>query len=268
MLCKDVMAVLEENFARSYAMDWDNVGLLVGREEKPVRRIYVALDATDEVIDEAAQWGADLLVTHHPLIFSGMKRITGQDFIGRRVLNLARRDIAYYAMHTNYDVVRMGKLAADRLKLMRQDVLEVTCEGQQPDHGENEVCREGIGRTGYLTEPVPLEDCCEWVKKAFSLEAVRVFGDLKKPVHKVAVCPGSGKSVIRDALGRSADVLITGDMGHHEGIDAAAQGMAVIDAGHYGLEYIFVEDMKEYLKEKITGAEVLAAPVKHPYVNL
>ena len=82
MLCKDVMAVMEENFARSYAMDWDNVGLLVGREEKPVRRIYVALDATDEVIDEAARWGADLLVTHHPLIFSGMKRITGQDFIG------------------------------------------------------------------------------------------------------------------------------------------------------------------------------------------
>ena len=252
MLCKDVMAVIEESFARNYAMDWDNVGLLVGREDKPVGKIYVALDATDEVIDEAARWGADLLVTHHPLIFSGMKRITSQDFIGRRVLGLAKRDIAYYAMHTNYDVVRMGKLAADRLGLVRQDVLEVTCEWQQAACGGQEICREGIGRTGYLEEPVSLEDCCEWVK----------------PVRKVAVCPGSGKSVIREALGRSADVLITGDMGHHEGIDATAQGMAVIDAGHYGLEYIFVEDMKEYLQEKITGAEVLAAPVKHPYVNL
>lgn len=78
MLCKDVMAVIEGSYARRYAMEWDNVGLLVGRDDKEIERIYVALDASDEVIAEAARWGADLLVTHHPLIFGGMKQITNQ----------------------------------------------------------------------------------------------------------------------------------------------------------------------------------------------
>ena len=128
MLCKDIMAVIEDSYAREYAMEWDNVGLLVGRTDKEIGRIYVALDAVDEVIIEAVNLEADMLVTHHPLIFGGMKQITNQDFIGRRVLLMARRDMAYYAMHTNYDVVRMAQLSADYLKLKEQEVLEVTCE--------------------------------------------------------------------------------------------------------------------------------------------
>lgn len=260
MLCKDIMAVIEGSYAREYAMEWDNVGLLVGRDDKEVARLYVALDAVDEVLDEAVKRGADMLVTHHPLIFGGMKRITNQDFIGRRVLLMARRDMAYYAMHTNYDVVRMARLSAELLRLKEQQVLEGTCE----ESGE----AKGIGRIGYLEEPVSLKACCEGVKKAFSLEAVRVFGDLQKTVRKAAVCPGSGRSVIRDALYKGADVLITGDIGHHDGIDAVAQGMAVIDAGHYGLEHIFIEDMRRYLSEKLTDVEVIAASVKHPYMNI
>lgn len=260
MLCKDIMAVIEGSYAREYAMEWDNVGLLVGRDDKEVARLYVALDAVDEVLDEAVKRGADMLVTHHPLIFGGMKRITNQDFIGRRVLLMARRDMAYYAMHTNYDVVRMAQLSAELLRLKEQQVLEVTCE----ESGE----AKGIGRIGYLEEPVSLKACCEGVKKAFSLEAVRVFGDLQKTVRKAAVCPGSGRSVIRDALYKGADVLITGDIGHHDGIDAVAQGMAVIDAGHYGLEHIFIEDMRRYLSEKLTDVEVIAASLKHPYMNI
>ena len=260
MLCKDIMSAIEGSYARGYAMEWDNVGLLVGRDDKEIERIYLALDAADEVIAEAAQCGADLLLTHHPLIFGGMKKITNQDFIGRRVLELARRDICYYAMHTNYDVIRMAELAANLLGLGRQEVLDVTCE----EAGED----KGIGRVGYLEEPSDLELCCETVKKAFSLDAVRVFGNLKMQVHKAAVCPGSGKSVIQDALNKGADVLITGDIGHHEGIDAVAQGMAVIDAGHYGMEHIFAEDMKGFLTEHLPGVEIITAPVRHPYVSV
>lgn len=260
MLCKDVMSAIESSYARGFALDWDNVGLLVGRDDKEIGRIYLALDAVDESIKEAAQFGADLLVTHHPLIFGGMKRITNQDFIGRRVLELARRDICYYAMHTNYDVVRMGKLAADLLGLLRQEVLDVTYEGP-----EEEI---GVGRVGFLEGPTVLGSCCETVKKAFSLDAVRAFGDLNMQVHKAAVCPGSGKSVIQDALNKGADVLITGDIGHHEGIDAVAQGMAVIDAGHYGMEHIFVEDMRRFLTERLPGVEIIAAPVKHPFTSV
>ncbi len=257
MLCREVTDIIEQRFPKEYALDWDNVGLLAGRDDKEVRCIYIALDASDEVIHTAAQQGADMLVTHHPLIFSGMKRITNQDFIGRRILGLIRRDISYYAMHTNYDVLGMAALSGSMIGLKQPEALEMTCEAQ-----------EGIGRIGQLEKAVSLRQCCEDVKRAFHLESVRVFGNPDRTVERIAICPGSGKSVIGEALKKQADVLITGDIGHHEGIDAAAQGMAVIDAGHYGLEHIFVEDMKDYLGKKLEGVQIITAPVCHPFVNI
>ena len=257
MLCREVTDIIEQRFQKEYALDWDNVGLLAGRDDKEVRCIYIALDASDEVIHAAARQGADMLVTHHPLIFSGMKRITNQDFIGRRILGLIRRDISYYAMHTNYDVLGMAALSGSMIGLKQPEALEVTCEAQ-----------EGIGRIGHLEKAVSLKQCCEDVKRAFHLESVRVFGNPDRTVERIAICPGSGKSVIGEALKKQADVLITGDIGHHEGIDAAAQGMAVIDAGHYGLEHIFVEDMKDYLGKKLEGVQIITAPVCHPFVNI
>lgn len=257
MLCREVTDIIEQRFPKEYALDWDNVGLLAGRDDKEVRCIYIALDASDEVIHAAAQQGAHMLVTHHPLIFSGMKRITNQDFIGRRILELIRRDISYYAMHTNYDVLGMAALSGSMIGLKQPEALEVTCEAQ-----------EGIGRIGQLEKAVSLKQCCEDVKRAFHLESVRVFGNPDRTVERIAICPGSGKSVIGEALKKQADVLITGDIGHHEGIDAAAQGMAVIDAGHYGLEHIFVEDMKDYLGKKLEGVQIITAPVCHPFVNI
>lgn len=260
MLCKDVLAVIEEAYPVSYALEWDNTGLLAGRDDKEIQRIYVAVDVTDETLDEAIRCGVDLLVTHHPLIFSGMRQITNRDFIGRRILKLIRHDISYYAMHTNYDVLRMARLAADMLDLKQQEILEVTCcESTE---------RNGIGRVGRLVRPVTLKECCEEVKRVFHLDAVRVFGDMQGQTNRIAICPGSGKSVIKEALRKQADVLITGDIGHHDGIDAAAQGMAVIDAGHYGIEQIFAEDMRGYLAGRLKEVEVVAAPVRHPFATV
>lgn len=257
MICREVTDIIEQRYPKEYALDWDNVGLLAGRDDKEVRCIYIALDASDEVINAAADQEADMLVTHHPLIFGGMKRITNQDFIGRRILGLIRHDIAYYAMHTNYDVLGMAALAGDIIGIRQQETLEVTHEAQ-----------EGIGRIGQFEKAVSLRQCCEVVKQAFHLESVRVFGDPDRMVEKIAICPGSGKSVIGEALKKQADVLVTGDIGHHEGIDAEAQGMSVIDAGHYGLEHIFVEDMKDYLEKNLEGVRIITAPVRHPFVNI
>lgn len=270
MVCKDILAVIESAYPAEYALEWDNVGLLAGRDDREVKSIYIAVDATDEVIREAVSCGADLLITHHPLIFGGMKRITNRDFIGRRLLELIRHDISCYAMHTNYDVLRMAKLAADMMRLEEQEVLEVTCRGTEAAKAGEAAADsvEGIGRIGQFETPVTLRQCCEEVKKAFRLNGVRVFGDLEGQTERIAICPGSGKSVIQEALRKKADVLITGDIGHHEGIDAAAQGMAVIDAGHYGIERIFVEDMKRYLAEKLSGVEIRTAPVCHPFVSI
>ena len=104
MICSDIIQKIEERYPTRYALEWDNVGLLAGRMDKEIKKIYIALDATDEVIDEAVTWGADMLLTHHPMIFKPVKRVTDQDFIGRRLMKMIQNDLSYYAMHTNYDV--------------------------------------------------------------------------------------------------------------------------------------------------------------------
>jgi len=260
MLCREVMERIERAYPGSSALEWDNVGLLVGREDKEVKRIYVALDATNEVIEAAIRTEADMLVTHHPLIFGGLKQVTNRNFIGARVLKLARCDISYYAMHTNYDVKRMAGLSCEMLHMEGTEILEVT------DVCENGM-EEGIGRIADV-EQMSLGELCEKVKRVFKIDALRVFGDLDISVGRIAVCPGSGKSVIEIALKKGADVLVTGDIGHHEGIDAWAQGMAVVDAGHYGIEHIFVDDMKQYLEKNVPGAKVWAAVPCYPFITV
>lgn len=135
MECKKVIEILEKQSPKSYACDWDNVGLLVGREDKEIQKIYIALDATDEVIEEAIANGADMLLTHHPMIFKGMKRVTQEDFIGRRIIRLIQNDMVYYAMHTNFDVMGMADLAADYLEISDTRVLEITSVSETGEEG-------------------------------------------------------------------------------------------------------------------------------------
>lgn len=256
MICREIIEIIERKYARFYAMSWDNVGLLCGSYEKEVKKIYVALDATDEVIEDAVRVGSDMLVTHHPLIMSGLNRITDDDFIGKRIMKFIRHDISYYAMHTNYDVRGMAELAGNKLMLKNPEVLEVT------DASEG---LEGIGRIADLQKPMTLRQCCELVKDAFSLDNVKVFGNLDAEVSRMAICPGSGKSFVKTAVKKGADVYVTGDIGHHDGIDAVAQNLAVIDAGHYGMEHIFIKDMAEYLRDNLVGIEIKTAEIEHPF---
>ena len=257
MECKKVIELLEKQSPKSYACDWDNVGLLVGREDKEIQKIYIELDATDEAIEEAIANGADMLLTHHPMIFKGMKRVTQEDFIGRRIIRLIQNDMVYYAMHTNFDVMGMADLAADYLGISDTRVLEIT--------SVSETGEEGIGRYGSLKKEMTVRECCEEVKQAFSLENVKVFGDLERKVKTAAISPGSGKSVISNALQAGVDVLITGDIDHHEGIDAVAQNMTVIDAGHYGVEHIFIPYMEQYLKREAKELEIAVQPLTFPF---
>lgn len=274
MLCREVINEIEKAYPGNYAVSGDNVGLLAGRDDKKVETIYVAVDATDEVIEDAVRAGADMLVTHHPLIYGSMRQVNNLDFIGQRLIRLIQNDISYYAMHTNYDVLRMGKLAGERMHLRDACALEVTAyrrgdAGQDGPEGagktETEANEEGLGRIGELEEAVSLRQCAAFVKEAFSLEEVKVFGSLDCEIKRAAICPGSGKSVIGTAIEKGADVLVTGDIGHHEGIDAVAQGLCIIDGGHYGIEHIFTEDVKRYLEIHLDGVDIAGAPVKHPF---
>lgn len=253
----EIRRILTGLAPEEYAMDWDNSGFLLGREEKEVKKVLITVDVDDETVETAVKQSVDLIISHHPLLFSAVKRITDGDFIGKRILTLLGKDIAYYAMHTNYDVCRMGLLAADRLELTGALPLEVT--------GEKDGRAVGIGCIGTLSTEVSVTEFAQRVRKRFGLCGLRCFGGEKK-IQKVAVCPGAGSSVIPEALKKGADVLVTGDIGHHTGIDAAAQGLSIIDAGHYGLEYLFIEDVKELLEEQFKGEVcLLSMPKKIPF---
>ena len=240
MKCGRIIDSLEEMYPVANAEDWDNVGLIVGRRDKEVRKIYIAVDPTDEVIQCAIEVQADMIITHHPLIFRAIKKVNADDFITRRVLRLARHDMCYYAMHTNFDVTEMADAAADKIRLKKRSVLSVTYE--------DDIAKGGFGRVGRLPSVMTLKECAEYVKKCFRLKYVRVYGELDTELETAAICPGSGKSMIGDAVKAGADVFITGDIEHHDGLDCIAQGLTVIDAGHYGIEKIFIESVKEYLK--------------------
>lgn len=257
MTFKELEIILEELAPSELALEWDNVGLLVGDERQGIHTAYLALDATDEVIRDASRCGADILITHHPLIFRGMKRVTMDDFIGRRIQNLIRNGISYYAMHTNFDVCVMGKLAAERLELENGEVLEVTGSLQ------GNPC--GIGHVGNLASPISLSECVNLVKGRFEVPQVTVYGDGKRQVQRIAVVPGSGGDEIELAIAARADVLITGDITHHKGIDGLAQGLCILDAGHYGLEHIFTDYMESYLAERAPQVEVIKSGHTMPY---
>lgn len=257
MKCSDIMVKLEELSPVSYAESWDNVGLLTGRNEKEIHSVMLAVDATSAVIRQAVSAQVDLLLTHHPLLFSPQKRICQEDFIGKRLLELIGHDINYYAMHTNFDVMGMADAAADELDLKNRDVMIVTCE--------EDGAKEGLGRVGDLPYPMTLKECAEYVKSVFSLEQVMVYGDPARVVEKMAVLPGSGKDEIQDAIAAGAQVYLTGDLGHHAGIDAIEQGLCMIDAGHFGLEKIFVPYMQEFFRREFPQLEVRAAQEKAPF---
>lgn len=257
MFCSKIIEEIEKAYDRAYGMEGDNVGLLTGRTTREVKHIYVAVDAVGETIQRAKEAGADMLLTHHPIIYGSLRQITDQTALGRNLLYLIENGIPCYALHTNYDVISMAEKASDRLRLVRREVLLPTCEeaGKQM----------GIGQVGEVPEEMILKDLAAVVKKAFQAEGIRTFGRPEKKIRKVAICPGSGRSALESALKKGADVLITGDIGHHDGLDAMEQGMAVMDAGHYGIEQIFLQDLTEELRRMFPDITVTAEEKRFPF---
>ncbi|MCQ2521141.1 MAG: Nif3-like dinuclear metal center hexameric protein [Lachnospiraceae bacterium] len=260
MTLKEIIQLLEQFSPPPLAMDWDKSGLQCGRLGQDIQSIMVAVDATEDVIKQAVEKKVDLLVTHHPFLFSSLTSVTDEGTKGSLVYELIEHKIACYSMHTNYDVSGMGEAAAKRLGITNAGVLELTFA--------QDGFKAGIGRVGLLPKTMTLKNCAVYVKEVFGLDSVRVFGDLRKKIKIAAVCPGSGKHMAKYALKTGADVLITGDIDHHEGIDAVAEGLAVIDAGHYGIEKIFVEDITKVLNKQLPGLKVMAAKEKAPFVTL
>lgn len=169
-------------------------------------------------------------------------------------MKLIEHGIACYAMHTNFDTIGgMAKEAAAMLGLQNMEVLEETKDG------------EGIGEVGYLPAATTVTALVVLIKEKFDLKNVILYGNPNDTVEKIAICPGSGKSVINEAVQKKADCLITGDIGHHEGLDANEMGLTILDASHYGLEHIFMHIMYEYLKGYCMDVEIGIADVGVPF---
>lgn len=260
MVLQDIIRRLEEFCPPAFAQDWDHVGLMAGRSDLEVNSVYIALDATTEVIEDAAARGAQLILTHHPLIFGSIRDVTDSDYVGRRVIRILESKMACYAMHTNFDIMGMAADAAEKLGLVDPDVLEVTYE--------DSISHEGLGRIGELPEHMSLRECAAFVKEVFRIPRVRIYGDPEEAIVRTAILPGSGKDEIDAALEAGADVLITGDITHHAGIDAVEKGIAVIDAGHYGIEKLFVPYMRDYLHRELPGLNIFCAEEKEPFMEV
>ncbi len=258
MTVEQIIVLLNNLAPESSALDWDNVGLLVGDKDWEVNKVYIALDATEEIIDDAIAQGAQMIVTHHPMIFTSVNRVTEDHYVGRRILKLIEHHIAVYAMHTNFDIHGMTDLAQKALGIQQSVVLDV-CETDE------EGTEYGIGCVGVIPDMMTLEQFALYVRNAFHLTHVKVFGDPEAEIRMVAIAPGSGKSDINIAVRKAADVLVTGDVDHHSGIDAVAKGLNIVDAGHYGVEHIFIEYIANYLKGNTGTLEIVSAQKKEPF---
>lgn len=262
MIIKRILNYLEQTIPLRYACSWDNSGLQVGHSNQDIKRVYVALDATEEVVNDAIAKECDMIITHHPLLFSAIKQITGDTSTGRKLLALLRNDVAVYSAHTSFDAVPggMGDLTATLLQLRGVTPLE-------PMNGPDET-PWGIGVVGNLPAPMSLQEFCDLVKGTFRLEHVNVFpvAGMENRVLRVAICPGSGRSMFDAVEACGADVFLSGDIGHHEGIDLVDMGCNVVDAGHHGLEKIFVPFMAENLRNAFPEIEVCTAKAAGPFI--
>ena len=258
---KELLDYLGKEIPANYACSWDNSGLQVGHGGKEIKKVYIALDATEEIVCDAAMKHCDFLLTHHPLLFKGIKQVSGDTSIGRKLYMLIGNDIACYSAHTSFDSMPggMGELAGQLLQLGSVSPLE-----DMSGHLEDPW---GIGVVGNLAAPITLGELCDQVKQVFSLKNISLFqaAPMERPVQRIAVCPGSGRSMLDAVIRSRAEVFLTGDIGHHEGIDCMDMGITVIDAGHFGLEKIFIPVMAEKLSREFPELEIFTAKPAAPF---
>ncbi|MDD2501197.1 MAG: Nif3-like dinuclear metal center hexameric protein [Geobacter sp.] len=355
----DIAGIINKKYPFTLAEEWDNVGLQLGDPTTEIRRIMVALDPLPQVIASAINSNCDLLITHHPLIFSPLRQITSSTSTGSCLLKAAQNNLALLAMHTNYDIAHDGlnDLLAKRIGIEQTQPLKITgrdeltklvvfvpqeqlekvrmallphtesignyqdCSfsaagegtflplaGAQPTIGTvgelaqvaeyrlellvrrtllpkairtllhvhpyeepafdcypllNEAPPRGLGRIGSLTEPVRLADWAARLAETLKCTSVRFIGDPYRMIQKIALCSGSGASLLRDAVRAGADLLLTGDVKYHEAREAEARGVAMVDAGHFGTEILMVAAIRDFLNNSLNkagyAAEILTA---------
>lgn len=224
---KDIAAVIEDFAPKSLQESYDNTGLQVGDPDMEVSAVLLCLDITEEVLTEAIERHCNLIVTHHPLLFKGLKEVTGRTSTERIVIRAIRENIAIYSAHTNLDSAWEGVSheIAHILRLRSLKVLEP----------KEDNPKAGLGVIGDI-QPLPKLEFLRKIKDAFKVKCLRYSSQSPQlVVRKVAICGGAGASLIRAAISEGADLIVTGDVKYH---DFATYGLDIIiaDIGHYESE--------------------------------
>lgn len=256
----DVLAVLHRLYDPAWAESWDAVGLVCGDPDAEVRKVMFAVDPVQAVADEALAWGADLLVTHHPLFLRGVHSVAATGFKGRVVHRLIKGDCALAVAHTNADSADPG--VSDALAA----ALGLTVTGPlDPSAADPEGCR-GIGRIGTLPAPESLAAFAARAAKALpaTAQGIRVAGDPDRLVHTVAVCGGAGDSLFGAARRSGADVYLTADLRHHPASEAVEAGSpALVDAAHWATEWPWLDQAAR----ELTAAAAASGATVETYVS-
>ena len=237
MKVRDIIAVIEDFAPLSIQEGWDNSGLCVGSPEAEVSSVLFALDCTESLVDEAIECGADMIITHHPLIFSGLKKISPEDQVGAAVIKAIKNGISIYAAHTNADKVVAGVSGAMAAKLGLVDVQILDEDGEGT----------GLGVVGNLSQPLAVESVMSLVKDRFSLKVLKSSKPLDGMITRVAMCGGSGGSLIGAARKSGAQLYISGDISYHNFF--TPEGFMIMDIGHYESEIEIVNILFSLIKK-------------------
>ncbi len=250
----DVYKILDEKAPFSLQMDFDNAGFLIGRANTEVTKVLIALDITNDVIDEAIYHKAELIITHHPIIFDKLATVTDTSPNGELILKLIENNIAVISAHTNLDKVNGGvnTVLAESLSLQNTVPLEF-------DSLDNIGMPIGIGRVGDRNEgEISLCSFISDLKEALQVEAVRVL-DAGKPVKRVAVGGGACGSMLPLVKKENCDTFVTADIKHDIYLQAKHWGINLIDAGHFKTEVVICNQLRSWIEAAFTSLDVVVS---------
>jgi len=259
MIVKEVVKILDELYPFKYAEEYDNVGLILGENQDIVKGILICLDTLEIVVDEAIQKQCNLIVSFHPIIFDGLKRITAKNYVEKVVKKCLQNNISIIAVHTAMDNSSIGvnKAICDKLELKNSRILI-------PKNNDVNV---GLGMIGELNQLMNENELIEYIKLKFNINQLRHSKLLNKPVKKISVLGGSGSFAIEEAIKVNSDVFLTSDLKYHDFFKAENK-ILLLDIGHYESEQYTKKLIHSHLTKKITNfaivlSEINTNPVKY-----
>lgn len=243
---RDLISVLDKFAEPALAESWDNIGLMVGEFELEISAILIALDPTLEVLNEAKIRGCNTIVTHHPLIFTGLKSVRTDQPAGRILARALADRLAIVACHTNLDKVPGGvnDMLAAHLGLVNSRVLV-------PDPTASELNMSGFGRIGDLPVPLTFEDFTQLLREKLDIQVVKAAGTPPAEITTVAVCGGSGSELAPAAMAAGAQIYVSSEIKHSMARWAESVGFCVVDCGHFATENVMVSGLAKLIRNSV-----------------